>query len=140
MFNPSLSAKEEDDLAPELNVIIYSRFLTSYRNLFLPLSTRLFRTECYFSKVALFFWCAWHLFRLEGFAPGTLPQCWREEQAPRFRVFDLQGRLILSYESVGLAGENTQPLRLEGIASGVYMVDFESGDMRVGTRLVVRER
>ncbi len=60
------------------------------------------------------------------------------EQLMVFQVYDLHGRMVLHHEAIGLKGENTQPLRLEGIAPGVYMLYFESAGWRVMTRLVVQ--
>ncbi len=60
------------------------------------------------------------------------------EQLMTFQVYDLHGRMVLHHETIGLKGENTQPLRLEGIAPGVYMLYFESAGWRVMTKLVVQ--
>ncbi len=56
------------------------------------------------------------------------------------RVFDLSGRMVFSRQSDGVPGENYQPINLEGIASGVYIVDFQSEGLKVQKRLVVQQR
>jgi len=61
------------------------------------------------------------------------------EQPVWIRVFDLQGRLILSHQDLGLEGENTYWLGLKGLASGMYIVDFQSEDLKGQKRLVVQE-
>ena len=60
-------------------------------------------------------------------------------QAVMLRIFDLQGRMVLSQEVLGMEGDNTLPLRLGGFAPGMYLLDFQSGDLRVQKRLVVQE-
>ncbi|MFN0175265.1 MAG: T9SS type A sorting domain-containing protein [Saprospiraceae bacterium] len=61
------------------------------------------------------------------------------EQIVLIRLFDLQGRMVLSHEALGISGENTLPLRLEGFASGLYLLDFQSEALKVRKRLVVQE-
>lgn len=61
------------------------------------------------------------------------------EQAFVVRLFDLQGRMVLSHERIGMEGENTLPIRLGGLAPGLYHIDFRSGYWSVQKRLVVQE-
>jgi hypothetical protein len=61
------------------------------------------------------------------------------EQAVSIRVYDLQGRMILSRDDQGFEGINTLELRLEGIPAGLYLVDFQSADLKAQRRLVVQE-
>ncbi|MBK6996390.1 MAG: T9SS type A sorting domain-containing protein [Lewinellaceae bacterium] len=61
------------------------------------------------------------------------------EQPVLIRVFDLQGRLILSHQDLGLEGENTYWLGLKGLTPGMYIVDFQSEDLKGQKRLVVQE-
>jgi hypothetical protein len=62
-----------------------------------------------------------------------------KEQDFVIRVIDLQGRMVLSHEGIGMAGENTLPIRLGGLAPGIYLVDFKSEGLNVQKRLVVQE-
>ena len=62
-----------------------------------------------------------------------------KEQPVMLRVFDLQGRMVLNQEVLGMEGDNTLPLRLGGFAPGMYLLDFQSGDLSVQKRLVVQE-
>jgi len=61
------------------------------------------------------------------------------EQPVSLRVFDMQGRMILSREEEGLAGENILSLRLKDIPAGLYLVDFQSADLKAQRRLMVQE-
>ncbi len=61
------------------------------------------------------------------------------EQKFVVRVFDLAGRMVYQHEDRGLFGENTLPIRLNGIASGVYILDFQSEDLKAQQRIVVQE-
>ncbi len=61
------------------------------------------------------------------------------EQAFVVRVFDMAGRLVYSRSDIGVVGENSQALSLGGIAAGVYIVDFQSDDLKAQKRLVVQE-
>jgi hypothetical protein len=61
------------------------------------------------------------------------------EQVVSIRVYDLQGRMILSRDDQGYEGINTLALRLEGIAAGLYLVDFQSADLKAQRRLMVQE-
>jgi hypothetical protein len=65
----------------------------------------------------------------------TLPN----EQSYQIRVFDVAGRMIFSHDGSGLEGENTLPIQLGGIASGVYQLDFYSAGLKGQKRLVVME-
>ena len=60
------------------------------------------------------------------------------EHAVVLRIFDLQGRMILNQEVLGMEGDNTLPLRLGGFAPGMYLLDFQSGNLKVQRRLVVQ--
>ena len=59
------------------------------------------------------------------------------EQTAQVRIYDLQGRMLLSHSFMAVQGENLMPVSLENFASGVYLVDFQSADLKVITRLVV---
>ncbi len=61
------------------------------------------------------------------------------EQAFVVSVFDMSGRLVYRQEDIGVAGENSQPVSLGGIAAGVYIVDFQSAGLKAQKRLVVQE-
>ena len=60
------------------------------------------------------------------------------EQAFSFRIFDTSGRMIYSREDIGFEGENILPLRMDDLAPGVYMVDFQSEHLKVQKRLVLQ--
>jgi len=61
------------------------------------------------------------------------------EQGFVFRVFDTVGRMIISHEGIGLVGENVMPLHIEGLAPGVYLIDFQSENWKVQKRLVLQK-
>jgi hypothetical protein len=61
------------------------------------------------------------------------------EQEFEIRVFDLAGRLIYNSLNVGAPGVNIQSLRLNGIAAGVYILDFQSDDLKAQKRLIIQE-
>ncbi|MBK6996398.1 MAG: HYR domain-containing protein [Lewinellaceae bacterium] len=61
------------------------------------------------------------------------------DQPVIIRVFDLQGRMILSHQDLGLEGENTYWLGLKGLTPGMYIVDFQSEGLKGQKRLVVQE-
>jgi hypothetical protein len=46
------------------------------------------------------------------------------------RIFDTSGRMVYSHEDRGVEGENRMTLRLEGLAPGLYVVDFQSEEWR----------
>jgi hypothetical protein len=54
-------------------------------------------------------------------------------------VFDLSGRLVYNLKSMGVEGENTLPIRLSGVASGIYLLDFQTDAVKSHVRLVVQE-
>jgi len=60
------------------------------------------------------------------------------EQAFSFRIFDLTGRMVYSREDLGVEGENTMPLHLNGLLPGVYLIDFQSDNWKVQKRLVLQ--
>lgn len=60
------------------------------------------------------------------------------EQAFRIRVYDMAGRLVYEREGMGTAGENLEPLNLNGIAVGVYSVDFQSDGLKDQKRLLIQ--
>lgn len=60
------------------------------------------------------------------------------EQSFVFRIFDTSGRMIYSREDLGIAGENYMPLQLDGLAPGVYLIDFQSENWKVQKRLVLQ--
>jgi hypothetical protein len=70
---------------------------------------------------------------------ATLAFALPNEQPYQIRVFDVAGRMIFSHDGSGLEGENTLPIRLGGIASGVYQLDFYSAGLKGRKRLVVME-
>jgi len=55
------------------------------------------------------------------------------------RVFDMTGRLVFSHEGIAVEGENSLPIRLNGIAAGVYLLDFQSKNKKAQKRLVVQD-
>jgi hypothetical protein len=60
------------------------------------------------------------------------------EQRFKFRIFDTSGRLIYDREALGIEGENVMPLQLEELAPGIYMIDFQSENIKVQKRLVLQ--
>jgi hypothetical protein len=60
------------------------------------------------------------------------------EQAFSFRIFDTSGRMIYSREDIGFEGENILPLRMDDLAPGGYLVDFQSEHLKVQKRLVLQ--
>ena len=60
------------------------------------------------------------------------------EQAFSCRVFDLSGRVVYSQDGLGLAGENSLPLPMEGLVPGVYWVDFQADNWKVVEKLVLQ--
>ncbi len=60
------------------------------------------------------------------------------EQAFSLRIFDLAGRMVYSQEDLGVEGENTMPLHLNGLLPGVYMIDFQSDNWKTQKRLVLQ--
>ena len=61
------------------------------------------------------------------------------EQTFVLRIFDTAGRMVYNQKGLGMEGENILPLRLEGIASGVYLIDLQSDNWMVQKRLMVQE-
>ncbi|HAD14288.1 MAG TPA: hypothetical protein DCF33_17850, partial [Saprospirales bacterium] len=61
------------------------------------------------------------------------------EQQFSYRLFDSSGRMIYSQENMGIEGENVVPLRLENLAPGIYMIDFQSDTWKVQKRLVLQK-
>lgn len=61
------------------------------------------------------------------------------EQNIRIQLFDLQGRMVYEQESPAQAGENTLHLRADGLAPGLYLLDFQSVEMKVRRVLMLRE-
>lgn len=62
-----------------------------------------------------------------------------EEQDCMVRAFDLSGRLVYQHQNKGIEGENVLPITMLGVAPGVYMVEFQAGDLKVTQRLIVTE-
>jgi hypothetical protein len=60
------------------------------------------------------------------------------EQTFSFRIFDTSGRMIYSREDIGFEGENIIPLHMDDLAPGVYMLDFQSKNLKVQKRLVLQ--
>ena len=60
------------------------------------------------------------------------------EQEFELSIFDLTGRMILHQEGIGLEGENTLSIRLEGYAAGVYLLDFRSDAIKTQKRLILQ--
>jgi hypothetical protein len=61
------------------------------------------------------------------------------EQKFVVRVFDLSGRMVFQHHDIGLLGENSLPIHLNGIASGVYILDFQSEGLKAQHRLIVQQ-
>jgi hypothetical protein len=62
-----------------------------------------------------------------------------DEQAFTLMVFDMSGRMVLHQKGIGQEGDNALPIRLGGIAPGVYIVDFQTDVLKTKKRLVVQE-
>jgi hypothetical protein len=60
------------------------------------------------------------------------------EQVFSFRIFDTAGRMIYHREDLGVEGENVMPLDLASLAPGVYLIDFQSENLKVQKRLVLQ--
>ena len=60
------------------------------------------------------------------------------EQAFSFRIFDTSGRMIYSREDIGVEGENLMPLQMGDLMPGIYLVDFQSDNLKVQKRLVLQ--
>jgi hypothetical protein len=54
------------------------------------------------------------------------------------RIFDLSGRMVYNQEGIGVDGENSLPLTMEGLAPGIYLVDFQSNNWKVQRKLVLQ--
>jgi hypothetical protein len=61
------------------------------------------------------------------------------EQSFRIQLFDLSGRLIYDQEGAGVAGDNSINLHLNGLAPGVYLVNFQTDGLKVQKKLVIQE-
>jgi hypothetical protein len=56
-----------------------------------------------------------------------------------FQMFDTAGRLVYSHKGLGIEGENILPLRLEGVASGLYLLDIQSETGKMQQRLMLQK-
>lgn len=54
------------------------------------------------------------------------------------RAYDASGRVVYHQTSTGLKGENVVPINLNGVAPGVYMIDFETEGVKTQQRLVIQ--
>lgn len=54
-----------------------------------------------------------------------------------FRLIDLQGKVLSVEEKFAPAGDNQHQIDLSSVSSGIYLVEFRAGDIRLSTRLVV---
>jgi len=61
------------------------------------------------------------------------------EQSFRVQLFDLSGRLIYDQEAVGDSGDNLINLRLNGLAPGVYLLNFQTDGVKTQKKLVIQE-
>jgi hypothetical protein len=61
------------------------------------------------------------------------------EQAFQLQVFDMSGRMVYDQNAAGLEGENAIPVRLNGLAPGVYILDFQTEGLRKQKRLVIQQ-
>jgi len=55
------------------------------------------------------------------------------------QILDMEGRMVLSHEGLGMEGENIYALRSEHFVPGVYVVYFQSGDLKSQKRLVIQK-
>ena len=55
------------------------------------------------------------------------------------RLFDMTGKVVFSLEDEGTPGENGLLIRLNGVASGIYLLDFQTQDVKAQMRLMVQE-
>jgi hypothetical protein len=55
------------------------------------------------------------------------------------RLFDMTGREVFILEDEGTPGENDLLIRLNGVASGIYLLDFQTQDVKAQMRLMVQE-
>ncbi|HNM24435.1 MAG TPA: Calx-beta domain-containing protein, partial [Saprospiraceae bacterium] len=62
-----------------------------------------------------------------------------EEQPYYFRLFDLNGRLIMDFNFEGFAGENSVVLELGELPSGMYILDVQSDSLRGQKRIQVQK-
>lgn len=60
------------------------------------------------------------------------------EQPFSFRIFDTSGRIIYSHHDYGIEGGNAMQLHMGDYAPGVYLVDFQSENLKVQKRLVLQ--
>jgi hypothetical protein len=60
------------------------------------------------------------------------------DQAFTVRIFDTSGRMIYSHQDDGIEGENAMPLRMGNLAPGMYLIDFQSENVKVQKRLVLQ--
>ena len=61
-----------------------------------------------------------------------------QDQQLRIRLLDTTGKLVLNDQLDGLEGENTLPIDLYDLPSGLYILDIQSGTQREQKRLVVQ--
>jgi len=61
------------------------------------------------------------------------------EESVQIRIFDLSGRQVYHQKAWGLAGENVWPIRMEGVAPGLYQLDIQSDTWYAQQRLIIQE-
>jgi hypothetical protein len=62
-----------------------------------------------------------------------------ETRNAKVRIFTLSGQLVLEKELMAQEGANQYRISTEGLASGIYQVEFSAGDFRESRKLVVGE-
>lgn len=60
-------------------------------------------------------------------------------QTCRYRLSDLSGRIVLNREFEGSAGENQVRIPMNGLAQGIYLLDFYTEQGRTQMRVVLME-
>lgn len=78
-----------------------------------------------------------HLYPNPNAGRATLAFELPQDQEYTVRVVDMQGREVWNYQGTGLKGDNTLPLDLFRVPSGVYSVILQSPDVRV-VKMMVR--
>lgn len=61
-----------------------------------------------------------------------------QDQQYEVRMIDMTGRVVMQLQENGFEGRNALPLDFKGIASGVYVIEFQSGMLKGQQRLVVQ--
>lgn len=61
------------------------------------------------------------------------------DQAYQLRIFDVQGRMVMSRAETGYKGENYLPIQLESLAPGLYVVDLQAEGLKAVKRLLIQE-